>query len=153
MQQGLMMNKIHPILSFKEEPWQAPCTDYCTKGRQNAKSILDSKLIANFTNCCKAILITKIQTDSQPRQVIKVIKKAVSSPHNEVCTDYQWQSVTGQKRQFLLNKSIFIEITDVWLFTTMAFAACTTDSDDNGEVLHNHSISGFCSYRASYGIF
>ena len=110
--QGLILVKIHRIISFTQRPWLKSWIDLCTTQRQNAKSDFESdlaKLQANAT-------FGKTMEQMRNRQNIRLIadpaklRKAVSKPSYRqaqiINTDLAMVRAAPQK--ILLNKPIAV---------------------------------------------
>jgi len=109
---GLILKKIHRVLSFTQRPWLKPWIDLCTTQRQNAKSEFESdlaKLQANAT-------YGKTMECVRNRQNIRLIadptklRKAVSKPsyREAKIINSDLVMVRAARQKVLLNKPIAV---------------------------------------------
>ena len=109
---GLVLTKIHKILSFTQRPWLKPWIDLCTAQRQNAQSEFEAdlaKLQANST-------FGKTMEQVRNRQNIRLIadpaklRKAVSKPsyRQAQIINSDLVMVRGARQKVMLNKPIAV---------------------------------------------
>ena len=112
---GLVLTKIHRVITFKQEPWLRPWIDLCTAQRQMAQSDFESdlaKLQANAT-------FGKTMENVRNRQNIRLIAdsqkalKAVSKATFRQCEiiNDDLLLVRGARQKITLNKPIAVGFT------------------------------------------
>ena len=79
---GLILTKIHRILSFSQRPWIKPWIDLCTAQRQNAKSEFESDLAKLQANATFGKTMENVQNRVNIRLIAdpSKLRKAVSKP-------------------------------------------------------------------------
>jgi len=109
---GLIVTKIHRILSFDQGPWLKPWIDYCTMQRMTAQSEFESDLAklqanATFGKTMEQVRHrVNIRLICDPHKLTKAVSK-VSFRKSEIIND-DLVMVHGAKRAVKLNKPISV---------------------------------------------
>lgn len=115
VQQGMVITKIHKILSFKQSPWLLPWLKYCTERRTKARSTFESdmyKLMANsvFGKSCESQRHHRnFRLISDPKKVLKAVSKV--SMKSTMIINEDLCLVESMKSTVKLNRPIFIGFT------------------------------------------
>ena len=82
VEQGLVLTKIHRILSFTQRPWLKPWIDLCTSQRQNAQSDFEADLAKLQANATFGKTMEQVRNRVKIRLIADDTKllKAVSKP-------------------------------------------------------------------------
>jgi len=109
---GLIVTKIHRILSFQQCPWLKPWIDYCTTKRKTATSEFKSDLQANATFGKTMEQVrhrVNIRLICDEHKLTKAVSKA-SFRQSEIIND-DLVMVRGAKQTISLNKPISVGFT------------------------------------------
>ena len=84
LKHGLVLTKIHRVLSFTQRPWHKPWIQLCTSQRQNARSefeaqLANSRQIRHTVKLWNRFAIAKYSTDSRSTETIKSGQQTVVS--------------------------------------------------------------------------
>jgi hypothetical protein len=109
---GLVVDKIHRILSFTQSPWLAPWIDYCTTERQMASSEFEADLAKLKANATFGKTLEQVRNRQNVRLIANEnsLAKAVSKVtfrQSEIINE-DLCMVRASKRQVTLNKPIAV---------------------------------------------
>jgi len=107
---GLILTKIHRIISFYQSPWLKPWIDYCTERRKMARNEFESDLAKLQANATFGKTMEQVRNRVNVRLICDPIKlaKAVSRPtfrRAEIIND-DLTMVRGARQRVTLNKPI-----------------------------------------------
>ena len=109
---GLVMTKVHRVLSFRQEPWLKKWIEYCTQGRQNAKSEFVSQLYKLYANSTFGKTLENIRLRKNMRLIVdpKKLTKAVSNPSfvSAEIINSDLTLVEAKRKTLFLNKPIYV---------------------------------------------
>ena len=115
VQQGLIVDKIHRILAFKQSRWLEPWISYCTAKRQIATSDFESNLAKLQANSTFGKTMEQVRKRVNVRLICDPHKltKAVSSPmfQQAEIINNDLTMVRGARRLIKLNKPISVGFT------------------------------------------
>jgi len=82
IKRGLILTKIHRVVSFTQRPWLKPWVDLCTAERQNAKSDFEADLAKLSVNATFGKTVENVRNRQNIRLISDPSKllKAVSKP-------------------------------------------------------------------------
>jgi len=112
---GLLLTKIHRILSFRQGPWLKPWIDYCTTKRKTAKSEFESDLAklqanATFGKTMEQVRHrVNIRLICDPHKLTKAVSR-VTFRQSEIIND-DLVMVRGARKAVTLNKPISVGFT------------------------------------------
>ena len=112
IQQGIVLKKIHRVLSFSQRPWLRKYIELCTKKRQDAKSQFE---MDTWKLCANAIYGKSMQNKRKQMNVRLIadppkLRKALAKPHlmsSKIIND-ELVMVHGGRRRVQLNKPIYV---------------------------------------------
>jgi len=105
---GLIVTKIHRILSFQHRPWLKPWIDYCTTKRKTATSEFESDLAKLQANATFGKTMEQVRHRVNVRlicdehKLIKAVSKVPSFRQSEIINDDLFM-VRGAKQTITLN--------------------------------------------------
>jgi len=81
---GLILTKIHRVISFAQKPWLRPWINYCTRRRQMARDEFESDLAKLQANATFGKTMEQVRNRVNIRLIAdtKKLAKAVSRPHS-----------------------------------------------------------------------
>lgn len=118
VEHGLVIKKIHRVLTYKQKPWLKPFVDFCTEQRKQAKSENEKALFKLFVNS----VFGKTMENIMKRQNIKFaydeksLQKMMKLPshqanqHPQYINESLW-AVSMNKKEVLLNVPIYVGFT------------------------------------------
>jgi len=115
VEHGLIVGKIHRILSFHQSPWLKPWIDYCTMQRMLATSEFESDLAKLMANATFGKTLEQVRNRSNIRliadsnKLTKAVSK-VSFRQSEIINS-ELVMVKSARRQVTLNKPIAVGFT------------------------------------------
>jgi len=112
VRQGLVLTKIHRILSFSQRPWLKPWIDLCTAQRQNAQSDFESDLAKLQANATFGKTMESMRNRINVRLIADPAKfrKAVSKPsyRESQIINADLAMVRAARQKIFLNKPIAV---------------------------------------------
>jgi hypothetical protein len=112
---GMVITKIHRILSFEQRAWLKPWVDYCTLGRQNAKTPYEVELYKGLVCSVFGKTMENMRRRKNYRLICdeNALLKAVSGPAFETCQiiNSDLNLVQNARGQLKLDKPIYAGFT------------------------------------------
>ena len=109
---GLVLTKVHRILSFTQRPWLKSWIDLCTTQRQNAKSDFEADLAKLQANATYGKTVENVRNRQNIRLIAdpQKLRKAVSKPSYQQSTiiNPDLVMVRAGRQKVLLNKPIAV---------------------------------------------
>ena len=109
---GLVLKKVHSVISFRQEPWLKPYIDLNTELRKNAKNEFEKDFYKLKIN---SVYGKTVQNDRKHRNIKLVTaeykrNKLVSEPnyHSTKCTSKHLLVMEMKKTEVKMNKPIYL---------------------------------------------
>ena len=112
---GLIVTKIHRILSFRQRPWLKPYIEHCTEQRRAAKTKFETDLYKLLANAVFGKSMEQMRNRINVRLISDRNKalKAISKPtflHSEIINE-DLVMIRAKKMKITLNKPIYVGFT------------------------------------------
>jgi len=112
LEKGLVLVKIHRVLSFAQRPWLRPWIELCTEQRRNARSEFESDLAKLQANCTYGKCMEQVRNRQNIRLIAdeRKLVKAVSKPsyRQAQIVNSDLVMVRSARAKILLNKPIAV---------------------------------------------
>ena len=115
LRHGLVLTKIHRVISFTQRAFMLPFIKYCNEGRKNAESDFESSLYKLLANAFYGKTVENVRNRvnvrliSDPRKFVKAVGKASYKRSQIINTDLAL--VENVKGKILLSKPIAVGCT------------------------------------------